>query len=49
RFPVYRELFSSKPENLPIAEKVASQVICLPIYPDFDKKLISKITSVIKA
>ncbi|MFA5337839.1 MAG: DegT/DnrJ/EryC1/StrS family aminotransferase, partial [Candidatus Omnitrophota bacterium] len=42
RFPVYRELFSSKPENLPIAEKVASQVICLPIYPDFDKKLISR-------
>jgi len=34
QFPSYRGLSSAKPENLPIATKVAEQVICLPIYPD---------------
>lgn len=46
QFPVYRGLNSAKPENLPVATKVAEQVICLPIYPaleDEDIKLIVKI------
>jgi dTDP-4-amino-4,6-dideoxygalactose transaminase len=33
QFPSYRGLTSAKPANLPLAEKVAEQVICLPIYP----------------
>jgi dTDP-4-amino-4,6-dideoxygalactose transaminase len=39
QFPTYRGLTSAKPSNLPVAEKVAGQVICLPIYPElsFDK------------
>ena len=34
RFPMYRDLPSADPENLPVAEQVAGQVLCLPIYPD---------------
>ncbi|MGV0959931.1 MAG: DegT/DnrJ/EryC1/StrS family aminotransferase [Limnohabitans sp.] len=33
-FPMYRDLASANPSNLPIANKVANAVICLPIYPD---------------
>jgi len=33
-FSPYKTLPSSKPKNLPIATKIAEQVICLPIYAD---------------
>jgi dTDP-4-amino-4,6-dideoxygalactose transaminase len=33
RFPSYAGLHSSEPENLPVAEKAAAEVLCLPIYP----------------
>jgi dTDP-4-amino-4,6-dideoxygalactose transaminase len=33
-FPMYRDLPSADPANLPIATKAARQVLCLPIYPD---------------
>lgn len=33
QFPSYRGLSSAKSSNLPVAEQVAEQVICLPIYP----------------
>jgi len=48
QFPTYRGLPTSKPSNLPVAENVANQVICLPIFPKLklDKvKLVSKIIS----
>ena len=32
-FPMYRGLPSASQSNLPIARKVADQVLCLPIYP----------------
>lgn len=32
-FPTYRGLPSSSPDNLPVATKVASQILCLPIHP----------------
>lgn len=32
-FSMYRGLRSANPDNLPVATKAASQVICLPIYP----------------
>ncbi len=31
-FPCYAALPSARPENLPVAERVASQVLCLPLY-----------------
>jgi dTDP-4-amino-4,6-dideoxygalactose transaminase len=36
-FPMYRGLPSARPENLTIANKIANQVICLPIYPLLEK------------
>lgn len=48
QFPTYRGLTSSKPENLPIATKIADQVICLPIYPELDIESIIKIVTIIK-
>lgn len=32
-FPAYRGLPSAKRENLPVATRIAEQVLCLPIYP----------------
>ena len=48
KFPVYRGLESSDPANLPVAERVANQVICLPIYPELDFNSIDKIIEIIK-
>lgn len=36
-FPMYRGLPSSAPSNLPVAQKAAKEVICLPIYPALDR------------
>ncbi|MDD4227701.1 MAG: DegT/DnrJ/EryC1/StrS family aminotransferase [Mariniphaga sp.] len=41
-FPMYKGLDSAKPENLPVAKKIAKQVICLPIYPDLDNNHVTK-------
>lgn len=48
QFPSYRGLNSAKPSNLPIAEKTANQVICLPIYPDLDFEIVEFICKTIK-
>ena len=34
-FPMYRGLPSALPKNLPFANKLTKEVVCLPIYPDF--------------
>ena len=47
QFPSYRGLVSAKPENLPVAEKVARQVLCLPIFPDLELCTVDKIASLI--
>lgn len=42
----YRNIESAAPENLPVANKVASEVLCLPIYPALgrdDQALIAEI------
>lgn len=46
-FPTYRGLQSAKPSNLQVAEGVAKQVICLPIYPHLQQEVIIKIASII--
>jgi dTDP-4-amino-4,6-dideoxygalactose transaminase len=33
-FPMYKDLPSASPDNLLVAKRVASEVLCLPIYPD---------------
>lgn len=48
QFPSYRGLPSAKAANLPVAENVAEQVICLPIYHDLNTETISLIVNIIK-
>lgn len=48
QFPTYRGLPSSKPENLPIATKIAQQVICLPIYPELKQEQQYRIIQIIR-
>jgi dTDP-4-amino-4,6-dideoxygalactose transaminase len=47
-FPMYRGLPSAAPANLPVAQKAANEVICLPIYPTLEieqqKNIITLIT-----
>lgn len=47
QFPTYRGLPSSKPDNLPVANRVAEQVICLPIYPDLSIDNVYRIIEII--
>jgi dTDP-4-amino-4,6-dideoxygalactose transaminase len=42
-FPMYRELSSSNRDNLPVANNAASQVLCLPIYPDLSLAVVDEI------
>lgn len=48
QFPSYRGLPSSRADNLPIAEAIAEQVLCLPIFPNLEKSTIDKICCIIK-
>ena len=40
-FPMYRDLPSAVTSNLPVASKAASEVICLPIYPDLSNEQVN--------
>lgn len=46
-FPMYKGLDSANPNNLKVAERIADQVICLPIYPDIRDDEIKQITKLI--
>jgi dTDP-4-amino-4,6-dideoxygalactose transaminase len=48
-FPMYRGLASSHPSNIPVASQAASQVLCLPIYPDLPLEKVNEICQFIKA
>jgi dTDP-4-amino-4,6-dideoxygalactose transaminase len=48
-FPMYKDLDSSKPNNLPNAHKLAQQVICLPIYPELKRSDIIRIVKLLKS
>ena len=47
-FPVYRGLDSARPDNLPIATKLAEQVLCLPIYSDLIESDVLRIIELVK-
>jgi len=47
-FPLYNNLPSSSINNLPIANKTADEVLCLPIYPDLTSEEVYKIVEIIK-
>ncbi|HDR51592.1 MAG TPA: DegT/DnrJ/EryC1/StrS family aminotransferase [Mariniphaga anaerophila] len=46
-FPMYKGLDSAKPENLQIAQEIAKQVICLPIYPALEHDTVMKTSRII--
>ncbi|WP_435627782.1 dTDP-4-amino-4,6-dideoxy-D-glucose aminotransferase VioA [Candidatus Ferrigenium straubiae] len=46
-FPMYRGMPSAAHANLPVARKVAEQVICLPIYPGLSNEQIDLILGLI--
>jgi dTDP-4-amino-4,6-dideoxygalactose transaminase len=47
-FPMYRNLPSAEPKNLPVANVAAQQVMCLPIYPGLTVDQINSIVSIIR-
>jgi dTDP-4-amino-4,6-dideoxygalactose transaminase len=48
KFSPYNLLDSASPKNLPVAEKIAQQVLCLPMYGDLKKEKIDEICNIIK-
>ena len=48
RFLPYRNLPSSNPELLPVAEKISEKVLCLPLFPDLDESTINTICSILR-
>lgn len=48
-FGMYSQLASAQPENLPQATQVASQVICLPIYPALEDDQVDRVIELIAA
>ena len=47
-FTSYSGLPSANINNLPVANQVAEEVLCLPIYPNLDFKVTNKIINIIK-
>ena len=47
-FPPYNELPSAKLEQLPVAKKMAAQVICLPMYAGLDAAAIDRICKILR-
>lgn len=48
-FPMYRGMPSAQRENLPIASRAASQVLCLPIFPALENSQIQRIINIIRS
>ena len=44
---MYKHLPSSDPNLMPVANKIADQIICLPIYPDLDMSTVKYIIDLI--
>ena len=47
QFSSYRHFSSAEKGKLPIAEKIAKHVLCLPIYPDIDIALLRRICNIV--
>jgi dTDP-4-amino-4,6-dideoxygalactose transaminase len=48
QFSAYKGLPSAEEHNLPVANKISKEVICLPLYPDLDRCDIDRIIKVLK-
>jgi dTDP-4-amino-4,6-dideoxygalactose transaminase len=47
-YSCYSALPSARPENLPVAERVAEQVLCLPIYGTLDRNAVRKVCGILR-
>ncbi|MBF0582704.1 MAG: DegT/DnrJ/EryC1/StrS family aminotransferase [Magnetococcales bacterium] len=47
-FPMYRDLPSANSKNLPVATRLANQILCLPIYPAMDMSVVDEIVQCIR-
>lgn len=46
--PMYRDLPSAAPGNLPVASDAAERILCLPIYPDLTDAQVERIVAAIR-
>jgi dTDP-4-amino-4,6-dideoxygalactose transaminase len=46
--PMYRGLPSAAPANLPVAQRVANSVLCLPIYPDLPAEDLARTIDLVR-
>jgi dTDP-4-amino-4,6-dideoxygalactose transaminase len=49
QFPSYRGLESGLKGKLPVAENIADQVLCLPIYPGLSKDIVCEVVDLMKS
>lgn len=47
-FPMYRGLPSANPASLPVANRIARQVICLPLYPTLTSAELDRVVKVVR-
>lgn len=47
-FKIYKDLPSATGNNLPIAQQIAQQILCLPIYPSLSLENVKKVIRLIK-
>lgn len=47
-FPMYRGMNSAQRSNLPVANSVAEQVICLPIYPSLGNEQLIRVAAILQ-
>ena len=46
-FDTYKSMPGAGSENLPVATRIAAQVLCLPVYPDLDMRHVDNIASIV--
>lgn len=48
QFPTYRGLPSASQRNLPVATRIAKQILCLPLYSDLNRNIVYKIVKILR-
>jgi dTDP-4-amino-4,6-dideoxygalactose transaminase len=46
--PIYHALPSASKENLPVANRISEEVLCLPIYDDLEEQQLEKIVDILR-
>jgi dTDP-4-amino-4,6-dideoxygalactose transaminase len=46
-YPFYSSLPSARPEDLPVAERVAERILCLPLYGTLEAEAIENVCTII--